>query len=95
MLMVPIRMVEEIIFPISLSFRIFGNILAGVIVMELFLHFMDYLSKLIHLPFPFLQIGTSLLPAAFFDIFEPFLQAFVFSMLTMSFIARAIVVHNR
>jgi F-type H+-transporting ATPase subunit a len=93
-LMVPIKVVEEIIFPVSLSFRIFGNILAGVIVMELFMHFMGYVSAQVHLPLPFFQIGTSLLPAAFFDIFEPFLQAFVFSMLTMAFVARAIVVHS-
>jgi len=93
-LMVPIKVVEEIIFPVSLSFRIFGNILAGVIVMELFIHFMGYLSRQVHLPVPLFQIGTTLLPAAFFDIFEPFLQAFVFSMLTMAFIAKAITLHT-
>jgi F-type H+-transporting ATPase subunit a len=93
-LMVPIKVIEEIIFPVSLSFRIFGNILAGVIVMELFIHFMGYLSNAVHLPIPLFQIGTTLVPAAFFDIFEPFLQAFVFSMLTMAFIAKAIALHS-
>ena len=93
-LMVPIRIVEEIIFPVSLSFRIFGNILAGVIIVELWMHLMAVLSEKLFLPIPLLQIGLPLIPQSFFDIFEPFLQAFVFSMLTMSFIAKAITIHN-
>ena len=92
--MVPINIIEEVVFPVSLSFRIFGNILAGVIIMELYLHMMAVLSAKLHLMIPLLQIGTPLPVNLFFDIFEPFLQAFVFSMLTMSFIARAIVVHS-
>ena len=93
-LMVPIKIIEEIIFPVSLSFRIFGNILAGVIIMELYMHLMQTISDKAHLPIPLFQAVTPLPVNAFFDMFEPFLQAFVFSMLTMSFIARAIVVHN-
>ena len=98
--MVPIKIIEEIVFPVSLSFRIFGNILAGVIIVELWMHFMAFVSEKVFPAalgamglHPF-QAVTSLIPQAFFDIFEPFLQAFVFSMLTMSFIARAITVHN-
>ena len=98
--MVPINIIEELVFPVSLSFRIFGNILAGVIVVELWFHFMSFVSTKIFPEalsamglYPF-QFVTGLLPQAFFDIFEPFLQAFVFSMLTMSFIARAIVIHS-
>ena len=98
--MIPIKIIEEIVFPISLSFRIFGNILAGVIIVELWVHFMAFISSNLFPPalaemglYP-LQAVTTLLPQAFFDIFEPFLQAFVFSMLTMSFIAKAMVVHG-
>jgi F-type H+-transporting ATPase subunit a len=93
--MIPINIMEEIVFPVSLSFRLFGNILAGVIVVELWMHMMDTLSASAHLPIPFFQAVTPLPVQAFFDIFEPILQAFVFSMLTMVFIAKAIVVHNR
>jgi F-type H+-transporting ATPase subunit a len=92
--MIPIKIIEEITFPISLSFRIFGNILAGVIIVELYMHMMGSISEKLHMVFPFLQIGTPLPVNLFFDIFEPFLQAFVFSMLTMSFIAKAIAVHG-
>jgi len=92
--MVPIKIIEELVFPVSLSFRIFGNILAGVIIVELYMHLMAVISQKLLLPIPLFQIVTPLPVNAFFDIFEPFLQAFVFSMLTMSFIAKAIVVHN-
>ena len=92
--MIPINIIEELVFPVSLSFRIFGNILAGVIIVELYMHMMESVSHKLHMSIPFLQAVTPLPVNAFFDIFEPFLQAFVFSMLTMSFIARAIVVHN-
>ena len=93
-IMLPIKIIEEIVFPVSLSFRLFGNILAGYIILELYMGLMHSVSAKFHAPLPFFQIITPLPVNAFFDMFEPFLQAFVFSMLTMSFIARAIVVHN-
>jgi F-type H+-transporting ATPase subunit a len=94
--MVPIKILEEFTFPISLSFRIFGNILAGVIIMELFMHLMNFVSMgVLNLPIPLLQTVIPLPLNLFFDIFEPVLQAFVFSMLTMSFIAKAIVLHHK
>jgi F-type H+-transporting ATPase subunit a len=90
--MIPIKILEEFTFPISLSFRIFGNILAGVIVMGLVLSGLSYLSEEVaHLPIPLFETVIPLPLNLFFDIFEPILQAFVFSMLTMSFIAKAIV----
>jgi len=93
--MIPIKIIEELVFPVSLSFRIFGNILAGFIIVELYMHLMESLSEKAHLPIPLLQAVTPLPVNAFFDVFEPFLQAFVFSILTMSFIAKAITVHNK
>ena len=90
-LMVPINIIEEVVFPVSLSFRIFGNILAGVIIMDLYLGMMQGVSDNFGLPIPLFQTITPLPVNLFFDIFEPFLQAFVFCMLTMAFISRAIV----
>jgi len=96
--MVPLKILEEITFPISLSFRIFGNILAGVIIMDLFFHLMHFLSEKLLGAFgeavPVFQAVLPLFPNAFFDLFEPFLQAFVFCMLTMSFISRAYTPHH-
>ena len=93
--MIPIKIIEELVFPVSLAFRCFGNILAGFIIVELYMYMMHSFSDKLHLPIPFLQAVTPLPVNAFFDIFEPFLQAFVFSMLTMAFIAKAIVVHSK
>jgi F-type H+-transporting ATPase subunit a len=93
--MVPIKILEEFTFPISLSFRLFGNILAGVIVMSLVFMGLGYLSEeVIHLPIPVFEAVIPLPMNLFFDVFEPVLQAFVFSMLTMSFISKAIVLHD-
>lgn len=86
--MYPINLLEEITFPLSLGFRIFGNILAGYIIMELFFDMLAGVTSGIGIPF--LQMVIPLPLNFFFDMFEPGLQAFVFSMLTMSFIARAI-----
>jgi F-type H+-transporting ATPase subunit a len=90
--MLPIKVLEEFTFPISLSFRLFGNILAGVIIMELAMEGLHMVSiEMLHLPIPLLQTIIPLPLNAFFDLFEPVLQAFVFTMLTMSFIAKAMV----
>jgi F-type H+-transporting ATPase subunit a len=91
--MLPIKVMEEFTFPLSLSFRIFGNILAGVIIMALVFMGLGHLSEALHLPIPLFEAVIPLPLNAFFDIFEPILQAFVFSMLTMSFIAKAIATH--
>jgi F-type H+-transporting ATPase subunit a len=92
--MIPIKIMEEFTFPLSLSFRLFGNILAGVIIMELAMEGLAHLSHSLKLAIPLFQIGIPLPLNAFFDMFEPVLQAFVFSMLTMAFIAKGIVVHD-
>jgi F-type H+-transporting ATPase subunit a len=93
--MVPIKIMEEISFPISLGFRLFGNILAGVIVMALMFSGLGYLSEeLLHLPIPAFEAVIPLPLNLFFDIFEPILQAFVFSMLTMVFVSKAIAMHE-
>jgi F-type H+-transporting ATPase subunit a len=91
--MYPIKIIEEISFPISLSFRLFGNILGGVIVMALVMSLFTYISEqLLHLPIPLFMAVLPLPMNAFFDIFEPVLQAFIFTMLTMAFISNAIAV---
>ena len=94
-MMIPIKILEEIVFPISLAFRLFGNILAGFIIYELFMHLMATVSSNLHLPIPLLQIGSPLPVNLFFDIFEPVLQAFVFSMLAMVFISRAVLIRDQ
>ena len=92
--MIPIKIIEEIVFPVSLGFRLFGNILAGVIIAKIFLQMMGGLSARIGLAIPLFQAVTPLPVMAFFDILEPALQSFVFSMLTMVYITKAIAVRG-
>ena len=95
--MIPIKIVEEVAFPISLNFRLFGNITGGVIIMALVFHGLGYISEQVHLPewLPIFEAVTPLPLNAFFDIFEPILQAFIFTMLTMVFIAKGIMTHDQ
>ncbi|MCQ2547176.1 MAG: F0F1 ATP synthase subunit A [Clostridia bacterium] len=83
--MLPLNIISESMFPVTLACRIFGNILAGVIIMSLVYSGLKTLS-LIMLPIPFLQIALPLPLNFWFDMFEPVLQAYIFCMLTMVFI---------
>lgn len=92
--MFPLKLIEELSFPISLGFRLFGNILGGAIVMLLLFTGLETASEALHLPIPLLQAVIPLPANVFFDIFESILQAFIFTMLTMVFISMEIVVHG-
>ena len=79
---------------ISMSFRIFGNILAGIIFMTLLYGFLGQLSSLI---FSFLPAGLNtafLAPIVapwlhlYFDVFSAFIQTLVFISLSMLLIAQ-------
>ena len=85
--MLPINLVGELAFPLSLSFRLFGNITGGVIIMALLFGGLEGITEGMEITVPFLLIGIPLPANFFFDIFEAGLQAFIFTMLTMVFIA--------
>jgi F-type H+-transporting ATPase subunit a len=85
--MLPINIVGELAFPISLSFRLFGNIAGGMIIMALIFTGLESVSESLQMSIPFLQFLIPIPANLFFDIFEPILQAFVFTMLTMVFIS--------
>ncbi len=76
-LITPINIISEIANPISMSFRLFGNILSGVLITGLLYGALGYFAPLItplHL---------------YFDIFVGLLQAFIFTMLAMTLIGSA------
>lgn len=83
--MLPLNIMSDIMFPITLACRIFGNILAGVIVMSLLFTALESFSESLGTHIPFLIIALPLPLNFFFDMFEPALQAFIFVMLTMVF----------
>lgn len=90
--MFPLKLIEQVSLPISLAFRLFGNIFGGAIVMALLINALGSASSMIGLPVPALQAVLPLPANLFFDVFEPLLQAFIFTMLTMVFIAMEIFV---
>lgn len=92
--MFPLKIIESVSRPISLGFRLFGNIFGGVVVMELIFGGLATLSGKLHFPIPFLQAFFPLPANVFFDMFEPVVQAFIFTMLTMVFISIEVIRHG-
>jgi len=83
----PFNVLSDLMFPVTLGMRIFGNLLAGFIVMTLMYHALGVLTNGIGSAVPFFQIAIPLPFHLFFDLFEPGLQAYIFVMLTMVFTA--------
>ncbi len=90
-LLLPLNIVGELSKPISLTFRPFGNILGGSVIMNLLYQFLGYVSSFIPV-IGSIPIGRLVIPIPFhfyFDLFAGVLQAFIFIMLTMVFVGSA------
>lgn len=74
----PLNVIGELANPVSLSFRLFGNILSGVIIMGLLYGALGWVAPVVT---PALH--------AYFDIFAGLIQTFIFIMLTMVFVSMA------
>ena len=86
-IMLPLNIIGKLATIISMSFRLFGNIFGGATIASI------YYSLLGSRPlFEFLGIftGLNLLIIMFFGIFEGLIQAFVFCMLSMTYLSTAI-----
>ena len=88
--MLPMNILSEVMLPIAMSFRHFGNVMSGTVVATLVAWALQNLSTLVlgWLPgflgtIPFLQIGIPAVLSVYFDIFSSSLQAYIFAMLTM------------
>ncbi len=89
-LLLPLNIVSEFATPISLTFRPFGNILGGTVIMGLLYQLLAYISTLIpNVSIPFLQLVIPVPLHLYFDLFAGVLQAFIFIMLTMVFVGNA------
>lgn len=73
----PINVISEIATPVSLSLRLFGNVLAGTVMMALYYGMLPI----------FVKIGIPSALHVYFDLFSGAIQAYVFCMLTMTFVA--------
>ncbi|MPQ42535.1 F0F1 ATP synthase subunit A [Clostridium tarantellae] len=75
-LMLPLNIMERIVFPVSLSLRLFGNMLAATLIIELLYDALNHVAW-------FAQLGIPIFAHAYFDVFDGTIQMIVFTMLTM------------
>lgn len=93
-LLLPINIISEVATPISMAFRHYGNVLSGTVISVLVAAGLQGISSILlgWLPgflgeIPFLQIGIPAVLSLYFDLFSGCLQAFIFAMLTMMYVA--------
>lgn len=93
-LLAPLNIISEVATPISMAFRHYGNVLSGSVISVLLATGLQGLSSIVFgkLPgffgdFPFLQIGIPAVLSVYFDVFSGLLQAYIFAMLTMLYVA--------
>jgi len=72
----PLNLIGEISKPLSLGFRLFGNMLGSVVIVNLVYYMLPW----------FLSFVFPDILHAYFDIFAGALQAFIFTVLSMTFI---------
>ena len=74
-MMLPFNLMEYVTKPLSLCLRLFGNVVAAFVIMELIFHTMGIIAA------PF---------SAYFDFFDGILQAYIFVFLTCLYIGQAV-----
>ena len=74
----PFRIVSDIAVPVSLACRLFGNMLGGMIVMDLLYSAMRNAA-----------IGFPSVLGLYFNVFHPLIQTYIFVTLTLTFIGEA------
>ncbi len=87
--LLPLNIIGELANPISLGFRLFGNIIGGLIIMNLLYGALAGLSGYLGIPLPIFQAGIPAVLHIYFDLFAGLLQSFIFTMLTMVFVSMA------
>ncbi len=85
-LMFPLNVIGHFSKVISISFRLFGNIFGGFIISSLYTH---ALSSSFIFEILGLLSGINYIVLLFFVIFEGLIQAFVFTMLSLTYLALA------
>jgi len=74
----PINLISEIAVPISLSLRLFANVLSGTVMMALVYGLLGWIAT-----------AWPAVLHVYFDLFSGAIQTYVFCMLTMTYIANA------
>ena len=96
--MTPMNIVSEIANPVSMAFRHFGNVAGGSVLTALIYGALGAASSALFswlpaaissLEIPFLAAGIPAFLSIYFDLFSGFVQALVFSLLTMVYVGGA------
>ena len=96
--MTPMNVVSEIAQPVSMAFRHFGNVAGGSVLTALIYAALGGLTNIVFgwLPEavlswfpPVFQVGIPAILSIYFDLFSGFVQALVFSLLTMVYVGAA------
>ena len=78
-IMTPFNLLEYITKPVSLCLRLFGNMIAAFIIMQLVLYYIGILAAPL---------------SAYFDFFDGILQAYIFVFLTCIYVGEAVDTEN-
>jgi F-type H+-transporting ATPase subunit a len=74
-MMIPFKLMEYVTKPLSLCLRLFGNVVASFIIMELIMSLLPYVGSVF---------------SAYFDLFDGILQAYIFVYLTSIYVGEAV-----
>lgn len=74
--MLPVNLVTHAVIPVSLSFRLFGNMFAGLVVMDLL--------------YSVVAVGVPAVLAIYFNLFHVGIQTYIFLVLTLSFMEETV-----
>ncbi|MCQ2440568.1 MAG: F0F1 ATP synthase subunit A [Clostridia bacterium] len=75
----PMKILSDVAVPVSLACRLFGNMLGGMIVMDLLKSVLGGYGS-----------GIPAVAGLYFNVFHPLIQAYIFIILSMTFINEAI-----
>lgn len=75
----PLNLIGELAKPISLSFRLFGNMLSGTIILTLYYSLTPF----------FVQLGIPVLLHAFFDVVFGAIQTYIFVIVSLMYVKTA------
>lgn len=75
----PMKIISDVAVPVSLACRLFGNMLGGMIVMDLLKSALGGYA-----------VGLTSLAGLYFNLFHPLIQTYIFVVLSLTFINEAV-----
>ncbi len=94
--MLPLNLLSEVATPLSMAFRMFGNVSGGMVITTLLYGALGSLSRLLHVSFSLgvfdINLAQMFIPAMlsiYFDLFSGCIQAYIFATLTMVYVSSA------